>query len=262
MDRLFGVHALFRFDLLGTSVGLPVGVVVQWGVMALAFLAVFLMRRNAKPAPMALQNFSEILASTLKRWTSRKKAAGRAADQASGSAGKRLDPSPEGLSAAVVTAAIFLFVFWLTEAVTTLTTSPGPVSRLVGWLAPGFNALKEQTIVGPILARFSGQDIGTEITSAIQVREIFGFDLFGIHIAVADVVVVMWVVMLFLLLVSLWLGRGFHPVPKGKQLVAENLVVSFQKLCGTVMMQPPTSVLLRSSSDSCNPRLFYNGCVR
>jgi len=227
MDALFGVRTLFRFELFGTSFGLPVGVVVQWSVMALAFLAVFLMRRNAKPVPKALQNFSEILASTLKRWTTRRKVADAGA--------KRFHPSPEGLSAGVVTAFLFILVFWVTEAITSLPVSKGPTAQITAWLRPIYLAVKEKTILGPILDRFSSQDIGEEIAASLQIQEAFGFDLFGIHIMVADIVIVMWIVMLVLFLLALWLGRDFHPIPKGKQLAAENLVFGLQSLLGTVM---------------------------
>jgi F-type H+-transporting ATPase subunit a len=227
MVGLFDVHVVVRFDVFGTSVGLPVAVLVQWAIMALAFLGVFLARRNAKPVPKTFQNFSEILASTLKRMTSRRATAPGAKP------GTR--PSPESLSAIVLTAALFIFAFWISEAATTLPVATGPMSALVVWLTPGFNALKERTILGPILERFGGRDIGAEITASLQIKEAFGFDLFGTHVVVADIVVVMWIVMAVLFLLALWLGRGFHPVPKGKQLIAENLVKGIQSLIGTVM---------------------------
>jgi F-type H+-transporting ATPase subunit a len=227
VDALFGVHTLFRFDVFGTSVGLPVGIVVQWSVMVLAFLAVFLMRRNAKPVPKSLQNFSEILTSTLKRWTTRRKVVAGDA--------KRFHASPEALSAGVMTAFLFILVFWVTEAVTNLPVANGPIAALATWLTPLYLALKEKTILGPILDRFTGQDIGADIRASLNIKEAFGFNLFGTHVMVADIVVVMWGVMLVLFLFALWLGRGFHPIPKGKQLVAENLVNGLQGLLGSVM---------------------------
>ncbi len=227
MGAFFENHILLRFDLFGASIGLPVLLVVQWSVMAVVFLYVFLARRNAKPTPGVLQNFSEILAATLKRWTSRRTAA-------DGPKAARRPPS-ESLSAAVVTAGLFIFTFWAAAAVTTLPIQNGPMSAIVGVVNPVFQALKEKTILGPVLERFNATDIGEEIRDAIQFREAFGVQLFGFRIGIADVVVVTWLVMGVLFLLSFWLGRGFRPVPKGKQLIAENLVKGIQSLVGTVM---------------------------
>ena len=227
MGAFFDIHVLTRFDLFGASIGLPVLLVVQWSVMAVVFLYVFLARRNAKPAPGVLQNFSEILSATLKRWTSRRTAS-------DGPKSRRRPPS-ESLSAIVVTAGLFIFAFWAAAAVTTLPVQNGPMSAIVSVVNPVFQALKEKTILGPVLERFSGADIGAEITKSIQFREAFGFPFFGMHIGVADVVVVTWIVMALLFALAFWLGRGFRPVPKGKQLLAENLVKGVQSLVGTVM---------------------------
>ncbi len=227
MESLFTVQVLTRFDLFGLSVGLPVLLVVQWAVMAVVFFAVFLARRNAKPAPGVLQNFSEILSATLKRWTSRRVAA-------DGPLARHRPPS-ESLSAIVVTTGLFIFAFWAAVAVTTLPVKTGPMSAIVDVVNPVFQSLKEKTILGPVLERFSGADIGAEIRESIQFREAFGLQLFGMHIGIADVVVVTWIVMVFLFALAFWLGRGFRPVPKGRQLVAENLVKGIQSLCGTVM---------------------------
>ena len=232
MATIFDIHALIRFDLFGTSIPVPVGIVVQWAVMVLVFLVVWFAHRRRKLVPGAFQNFTEILAATLRKWTSRW--AAKIASPADGSKPSRRIRS-ESLSALFATAALFILAFWVSTAVTTLSVAHGPMAGLAAAVTPIFDSLRQHTLLGPILARFSVADIGAEISAAIQIREAFGLDVFGLHIAVADVVVVMWVVMAFLFLTALWIARDLRPVPKGKQLIAENLVDSFQRLCRTVM---------------------------
>ncbi len=228
MLTFFEIHAIARFDLLGISVPITVGMVVQWAMMALVFLGVALSHRQTSDVPRGFRNFAEIMSATLRRISTR-----RAAPTA-GHRARRPIPG-ESLSAAVTAVLLFLVAFWTTEAVTSLPVEKTPVGALVDAVTPIFLALKERTILGPVLERFSGQDIGAEISASIQVREVFGFDLFGFHVPVADVVVVMWGVMAVLFVAAFFLGRRFRPVPKGGQLLAENLVNGLQALCRTVM---------------------------
>lgn len=228
MLTIFDVHALFRIDLFGLSVPVSVGVVVQWAVMALVFLGMALSHRQRTDVPRGFRNFAEVLSATLKRLSTRR---------AAPTAGRRArKPLPgESLSALVTTVALFLGAFWTTTAITTLPVEKTPLGALVDFVTPVWDALKARTILGPVLARFGGQDIGKEIADSIQVRELFGFRLFGFHVPVADIVVVEWGVMLLLFVAAILFGRGLRAVPRGKQLLAENLVNGLQALCRTVM---------------------------
>ena len=231
MEGWLSVHVLVRFDLFGLQVPVARWVVVQWAAMAIAFLGVWLVRRSLSPVPGTLQNLYEIALKTLGRWAARIR--GR---RTSGRGGRTVrPPEPETAAAFVWTAGLLVATFWVSAAIVTLPVRGGPMARLVEFLTPIVAALRERTILGPILERFGGADIGEEISKSIAMREAFGFDLFGFHVAVADVVVVMWLVMAVLFLLAFWLGRDFHPVPKGKQLIAENLVNGIQSICGTVM---------------------------
>ena len=82
-----------------------------------------------------------------------------------------------------------------------------------------------------IADQFRIGDIGGEISKLIIPRTMFSVDLFGRTFSVTDAVVGTWGMMVVLFLIAVFLGRGFHPIPRGRQLLTEGLVGALVSLC-------------------------------
>lgn len=81
-------------------------------------------------------------------------------------------------------------------------------------------------------------NIGEEIRNAIASKEMFSLTLGSARISFSETVVGTWIVMVFITLMAIWLGRTFIEVPKERQTIAESLANLVLKLCEEQHMNP------------------------
>lgn len=74
-------------------------------------------------------------------------------------------------------------------------------------------------------------DIGEGIKEAISSKEVFSINLGNIHLPVTDTVISTWISMIIIAILAIWLGRTFHLIPKGKQILSEGYVGLIMNLC-------------------------------
>ncbi len=84
-------------------------------------------------------------------------------------------------------------------------------------------------------------DIGAGITDAISSHVMFRIPVGGISLPFTDAVVSTWIAMAVITGLAYWLGRGYHDVPEGKQVVTEGYVGIFMTLCRSQHMDEDQS---------------------
>jgi F-type H+-transporting ATPase subunit a len=88
-----------------------------------------------------------------------------------------------------------------------------------------------QALKTDISEQFRIGNIGEEISRLIIPRTMFSVSLFGHAFPVTDAVVGTWAMMAVLFTLAFILGRGFRPIPRGRQLLTEGLVSALVSLC-------------------------------